>query len=197
MQVYIKKIGNIWFGFACENQKVAATNFGSDETKVIEGIETSLGFNASLTMDSKLPEFAEQTFTALNDIYIGKGTTSSIHLDLHRLPAYTQRVLKAVARIPVGYVTSYGAVAEAVGGGARAVGNAMANNPLAPIVPCHRVVNAALGLGGYSGGLNVKYNFLKREAKGFAEPKNVPLDGGMLKVFPVEFMLSKLEKKQL
>jgi alkylated DNA nucleotide flippase Atl1 len=85
-------------------------------------------------------------------------------------------------------------VATAVGGGARAVGNVMANNPFAPVVPCHRVVTSNLGLGGYGGGLQVKYEFLKREQQGFAEPKEILIDGQELRVFPVEFVLQKLKK---
>ena len=77
------------------------------------------------------------------------------------LPSYTQKVLKATPAVPAGYVTTYGAIAEAVGGGPRAVGNAMACNLFAPVVPCHRVVKSDLTLGGYGiGGLQVKYTFL-------------------------------------
>ena len=86
-----------------------------------------------------------------------KTQTQPCHLATAHLPAYTKKVLKATIAIPVGYVTTYGAIAEAVGGGARAVGNAMACNLFAPVVPCHRVVKSDLTLGGYgAGGLKVK-----------------------------------------
>jgi hypothetical protein len=70
----------------------------------------------------------------------------------------------------------------------------MATNCFAPLVPCHRVVTASLGLGGYGGGLRTKYEFLKREKRGFKEEKQISLEGGILRVFPVEFVLRKFEK---
>jgi methylated-DNA-[protein]-cysteine S-methyltransferase len=116
-------------------------------------------------------------------------------LALYGLPVYSQRVLQAVSLIPVGYVASYCAVAKAVGGGARAVGNIMASNRFAPLVPCHRVVGSDLGLGGYSGGLDAKVKFLQREKRGYTKPRDVTVDGEKkLQVVPVEFVLKKLGK---
>ena len=110
-----------------------------------------------------------------------------------RLPSYTQRVLKATAQIPLGYVTSYSSIAKAVGGGPRAVGNIMAANPFAPIVPCHRVVKSDFGLGGYGGGLKVKVELLQREKRGFSASKEVEVKGGSyLAVFPAEYALKNL-----
>eukprot|EP00887_Chlorella_sp_A99_P006591 scaffold3.g6591.t1 len=57
----------------------------------------------------------------------------------------------AKAAIPAGKVTTYGAIAEALGSAPRAVGQAMRNNPYAPVVPCHRVIAATLQLGGFKG----------------------------------------------
>ena len=85
--------------------------------------------------------------------------------------SYTQKVLKATAQIPLGYVTSYGSIAKAVGGGPRAVGNVMASNPFAPIVPCHRVVKSDFTLGGYGGGLKVKFELLVAEKKEASQPQ--------------------------
>jgi methylated-DNA-[protein]-cysteine S-methyltransferase len=137
---------------------------------------------------------AKTTFAALKDIYDGKDTKTQLPLVTAHLPAYAKKVLNATLAIPIGYVTSYGAIANAVGGGARAVGNAMACNLFPPIVPCHRVVKSDLTMGGYSGGgLKVKIEFLKREQRGYNEPKNIPLQGGILKVFPVEFVLRKFD----
>ncbi len=82
------------------------------------------------------------------------------HLRRFELPlrptgsAYRQRVWAGVGDIPFGATASYAAVAAVIGGGARAVGAAMAANPLPILIPCHRVV-ASAGLGGYSGGEGV------------------------------------------
>jgi methylated-DNA-[protein]-cysteine S-methyltransferase len=129
----------------------------------------------------------------LKTIYDGKDTSVNLPLATTHLPTYTQNVLKATSAIPVGYVSTYGAIAKAVGGSPRAVGNAMACNLFAPVVPCHRVVKSDLTLGGYgAGGLKVKYDFLDREKRGYTEPKTLIVCGGQLCVFPVEHVLAKL-----
>ncbi|MBD3174948.1 MAG: methylated-DNA--[protein]-cysteine S-methyltransferase [Armatimonadia bacterium] len=88
-------------------------------------------------------------------------------LDLSRFPAFTSAVLRAVAAIPRGEVRTYGEIAVIAGspGAARAVGQVMAHNPLAPIVPCHRVVGAKglVGFGGGTDGLPRKRAMLERE----------------------------------
>jgi len=67
-------------------------------------------------------------------------------------------------RVPKGKVTTYKALASALGTKAyRAVGNAMNKNPSAPIVPCHRVINANGALGGYAYGLKKKILLLESE----------------------------------
>lgn len=79
--------------------------------------------------------------------------------------AFQLRVWRELQRIPRGETRSYGDVAAAVGvpGGARAVGAACGSNPVSVVVPCHRVVTAAGGLGGYAWGVDVKEALLERE----------------------------------
>jgi AraC family transcriptional regulator of adaptative response/methylated-DNA-[protein]-cysteine methyltransferase len=79
--------------------------------------------------------------------------------------AFQLRVWQELQRIPRGETRSYGDVADAVGvpGGARAVGAACGSNPVSVVVPCHRVVTASGGLGGYAWGLDVKAQLLDRE----------------------------------
>jgi O-6-methylguanine DNA methyltransferase len=74
-------------------------------------------------------------------------------------------VLEATARIPAGRVATYGALATRVGkpSAARAVGNAVATNPVAIVVPCHRVVPAGGGVGNYGGGPDRKAFLLDLE----------------------------------
>lgn len=69
------------------------------------------------------------------------------------LSDFQRRVLRAASRIPTGETRSYGEVAVEVGcrSGARAVGQALRRNPFPPLVPCHRVVRADGGTGGYGG----------------------------------------------
>jgi methylated-DNA-[protein]-cysteine S-methyltransferase len=78
---------------------------------------------------------------------------AAMPLDLPVLPhgtEFQQRVWAALQCIPQGEVRTYGELARQLGSGARAVGNACRRNPVAIIVPCHRVV-AAGGVGGYGG----------------------------------------------
>jgi methylated-DNA-[protein]-cysteine S-methyltransferase len=63
---------------------------------------------------------------------------------------FQKRVWQALQAIPAGKALTYGELAEKIGTGARAVGNACRANPCPLIVPCHRVV-AANGLGGFAG----------------------------------------------
>jgi AraC family transcriptional regulator of adaptative response/methylated-DNA-[protein]-cysteine methyltransferase len=88
--------------------------------------------------------------------------------------AFQLRVWRELQRIPRGETRSYGEVAAAVGAprGARAVGAACGSNPVSVVVPCHRVVTASGGLGGYAWGLDAKQLLLERE--GATEPSRAP-----------------------
>jgi methylated-DNA-[protein]-cysteine S-methyltransferase len=81
--------------------------------------------------------------------------------------AFQRRVWDAVAAIPYGTTASYSEVAAAVGRPAacRAVGAANGRNPLAIVIPCHRVVGAAGALTGYGGGLERKRVLLDLERR--------------------------------
>lgn len=78
---------------------------------------------------------------------------------------FAEHVYRRVAEIPEGETMSYAEVAAAVGrpGAARAVGAAMAANPFAPLIPCHRVVGSDGRLHGYGGGLPMKEALLEME----------------------------------
>jgi len=66
--------------------------------------------------------------------------------------AFEERVYGLLRKIPRGRVTTYGALAEAVGiASPRAVGQALRRNPFAPEVPCHRVIRSDLQIGGFGG----------------------------------------------
>jgi methylated-DNA-[protein]-cysteine S-methyltransferase len=80
---------------------------------------------------------------------------------------FQRRVWAALRRIPAGETTTYGALAAALGapGAARAVGLACGRNPIAIVVPCHRVVGADGRLTGYAGGLERKRWLLEHERR--------------------------------
>ncbi len=189
IEVYSEKINAIWFGVACAQQKIFATAFGGTQQKVLANLIESLPFDMPFQVFLEPSDFAHTVLSSLSQIYEGKDPQANFSLITEHLPAFTRRVLEATMQIPIGYVASYGAIAKAVGGGARAVGNVMANNPFAPIVPCHRVVKSDFGLGGYGGGLNVKVQLLSREKHGFGSSKEVEIEGKSVVVFPVEYVL--------
>lgn len=75
-------------------------------------------------------------------------------LDSYNLTDFQKEVLRATLEIPKGEVRTYKQIAESIGhGGAyRAVGSALKKNPLAPMIPCHRVIKSSGELGNYSAG---------------------------------------------
>ncbi len=88
-------------------------------------------------------------------------------LSIEDLPKFQQKVLKEAFKIPSGKVLSYGALAEKIGTpkAARAVGTALAKNPLPLIIPCHRILGATGKMHGFSafGGIKTKSRLLKLE----------------------------------
>ena len=92
---------------------------------------------------------------------------SAVPLDERDWTDFTRKVYRRVRQIPRGKVRTYGEVARAAGspGAARAVGQAMARNPVAPVVPCHRVVGSDGGMRGFSapGGVAQKARMLQEE----------------------------------
>lgn len=96
-------------------------------------------------------------------------------LDMRDVPAFDRRVYEVARTVPPGETITYGAIAKALGEEpmrARDVGQALARNPFAPIVPCHRVVAAGGQLGGYSapGGAATKRRLLELEGAAIVAP---------------------------
>lgn len=102
----------------------------------------------------------------LGAYFAGELTDFDLELDL-RGTGFQQQVWKALLTIPYGETRSYGEIAEQIGapGAARAVGLANGHNPIAIVVPCHRVIGASGGLTGYGGGLDRKRTLLELEKK--------------------------------
>lgn len=193
--LHVREHNDVWFGVACDQERVFATTFGFSKAAALESLMRDIPHNVSFQQEEKLSSLAKRALDALNDIYVGKDSSYVFPLAMEHLSNYARSILGAVMLIPVGYVSSYGLVAKAAGGGARAVGHIMATNPFAPIVPCHRVVTSDYGLGGYGGGVDVKLAFLAREKRGYTSTKEIPVGGKKLHVFPVEFVLKKLGKE--
>jgi len=95
----------------------------------------------------------------------GKRVRFDVPLDLSRGTAFQRAVWRACARIPRGETRSYADLARMAGrpGAARAVGNAMHNNPVPIAVPCHRVIKSDGSLGGFGSGVSLKKKLLRLE----------------------------------
>jgi methylated-DNA-[protein]-cysteine S-methyltransferase len=111
----------------------------------------------------------------LNEYFAGERRIFDLELDL-RGTQFRKRCWDELLRIPYGETRSYAQIASAVGSpnGFRAVGRANHYNPIAIIVPCHRVLASGCFLGGYGGGLAVKALLLKLEGSPFREVPGAP-----------------------
>jgi methylated-DNA-[protein]-cysteine S-methyltransferase len=101
----------------------------------------------------------------LDDYFGGDLKEFSTPLDWSLVAGFNLKVLRATAAIPYGSVSTYKDMARTAGSprAARAAGNALHNNPIPIVVPCHRVLHAGGGLGGYGGGLDMKERLLRLE----------------------------------
>ncbi len=101
----------------------------------------------------------------LDEYFEGERRRFDTRIDWSLTRGFTTRVLRATARIPFGGVSTYRDVAGRAGNDRayRAAGNALGSNPIPIVVPCHRVLHADGGLGGYTGGLARKEFLLRLE----------------------------------
>ena len=126
---------------------------------------------------SSLPIF-DEAIRWLDDYFAGKQTENTVMLKKDALnqknaariivqpkgTAFQQRVWQALLTIPYGKTVSYGELARMVGcKSAQAVGQAVGANPIALIIPCHRVIAAHGQLGGYAYGTEIKKQLLELE----------------------------------
>lgn len=102
---------------------------------------------------------------AISAFLSGRAAGLDLPADLRGESAFARRVYDAARQIPPGETRSYGEIAERVGGRqfARAVGQALAANPVPILIPCHRVVGGDGTLGGFSAGLGWKRRLLALE----------------------------------
>ena len=123
------------------------------------------GGTAPAEETGRIGKLLRQAREELAEYFAGDRTFFGVPVDLSRVPPFDRAALEVAAQIPYGEVRSYKWIAERLGkpDAARAVGSAMAGNPVPLIVPCHRVVKTDGGLGGYSFGLVQKEALLSLE----------------------------------
>ena len=144
-------IGSIFI--AIGDKGVVAIDIGVTEVKFVTRLEKK--FKRQVIHS---PEKIAGVIEQLQEYF--KGGRSSFKLDLYLddLSPFQQRVLLATLKIPRGQVTTYGEMARRLGKvqWARAVGQALARNPIPIVIPCHRVLAADGSLHGYSGGKGIE-----------------------------------------
>ena len=113
----------------------------------------------------RIPKRVDRVLRELDEYFAGRRREFDLETDLSPVPAFQQQVLRELARVPFGQVTTYGALAAKIGKprAARAVGGALNRNPVPIVLPCHRVVGSTGSLVGYGGGLDRKEALLRLE----------------------------------
>ncbi|MBC8571359.1 methylated-DNA--[protein]-cysteine S-methyltransferase [Zongyangia hominis] len=147
--VYVSPVGELLLRE--EGQALTGVHFGG-QTALREGdrLEESL--------------LLRQAARELDEYFAGERRRFSLPLAPKGTP-FQQKVWAALLEIPYGETRTYGQIAAAIGQptACRAVGMANNKNPIAIVVPCHRVVGANGSLTGYAGGLSVKEKLLQLE----------------------------------
>lgn len=128
------------------------------------GPQNQPGIIVHSTPTSAAERHLRQGLDELAEYFAGARHTFSVALDLHG-PTFYRQVWTEVARVPYGETRSYGEIARAIGApmATRAVGAANGANPMAPLVPCHRIVGSDGLLHGYGPGLPLKQRLLVME----------------------------------
>ena len=113
----------------------------------------------------RAPQRTDAVRRELEAYFAGGLRDFSTPVDWSLVRGFAVEVLRATASVPFGQLTTYRDVAGAAGSprAARAAGNALGSNPIPIVVPCHRVVHAGGGLGGYTGGVDRKRWLLSLE----------------------------------
>jgi methylated-DNA-[protein]-cysteine S-methyltransferase len=124
------------------------------------------------------PERTDAVRRQLDDYFAGRRTGFDVPIDWRLVRGFAGNVLRATAAIPFGATSTYREVAVSAGSpnAYRAAGNALGSNPIPIVVPCHRVLHAGGGLGGYTGGLDRKRFLLHLEG---VMPGNDPAPSGV------------------
>ena len=104
----------------------------------------------------------------LDEYFAGARREFDLPLDWTLVRGFARAVLEATSRIPYGETRTYSEIAAEAGSprAFRATGNALGSNPIAIVIPCHRVVASGGRIGGYGGGLDRKRLLLGLEEAG-------------------------------
>lgn len=156
-------VQRVWF----KNTPVGLIGIAEDEVgicKLFFATEEQMRDESS-TIKMQTP-LLKEAWRQVGEYFAGQRRRFELPLSLHGTP-FQKQVWQALQGIPYGKVCCYGEIAEKLGRpkAARAVGMANHNNPVAIIVPCHRVIGKNGTLTGYAGGLDKKQALLELERR--------------------------------
>ncbi|MBW2230667.1 MAG: methylated-DNA--[protein]-cysteine S-methyltransferase [Deltaproteobacteria bacterium] len=148
---------------AAGERGIGHLRLGDDPAELVRGLRAALPAASPAEPGDPLESWCAEIVRCIDD-WGGRGAPPELPLALRGTP-FQIRVWDQLQRIPAGEVRTYGELAREVGqpGGARAVASACARNPVAILVPCHRVVPNGGGCGGYRWGRWRKQRLLERE----------------------------------
>ena len=194
--------GGRWFGIAWANNAFVSTAVAAAREDALAIVSRCIPADLQTRAADDSSPFLLATVRMLGELERGDESHKQFVLSDDCLSPPLQRIFTAAASIPIGYVTSYGNIASVSGSEARAVGRAMATNPLYPIVPCHRVVGSDLSLVGYYGrqdpeALGAKLGRLEAEARGETIIRSIELPGGAMTVYPAEWVIERSRAGEL
>jgi len=149
---------------AATEKGICAIFLGDDAQELISALHQRFANAELIGGDPAFDTLVGKAIAAVEAATAGKSQVASLPLDLQGT-AFQIRVWHALQEIPRGMTTTYAALADSIGEpkATRAVASACGANPVAVIVPCHRVVRTDGGLGGYRWGLARKEALLERE----------------------------------
>ena len=169
---------------AATERGVVAVEWLVHEDGFAAGLRKRLGVGPAKAADAEPDDprvvHLRTAVSALAALLEGRAPTTLPAFDLADRPAWDRAVLHAVAEVPWGQTSSYGAIARRIGAprAARAVGGALGRNPISLLIPCHRVIAGDGSIGGYGGDawgsredrLAIKRDLLLREGVTVSAP---------------------------
>ena len=184
IHIHSESRGGVWFAMAVnEKKELVACNFSNEsrlkaEKSVQESIPRELRIAKGDLNEADYHSIVDSVYRA----YLGNGPRMRKINFLENVSGFRKKVYAQLNRIPRGRVTTYGAIAKKLGSKrySRAVGTAVATNPISLIIPCHRVLPSSLKVGNYgmpgrnpTEGGPIKRALLEREGVKFIEDKVV------------------------
>lgn len=142
------------------------TIIGPIEIVEEDGYIVRLDFSIDEKIDTEETSLIKETYKQIEEYLLGNRKKFIVPIKL-KGTEFQKKVWNALLEIPYGETMSYKKIAEKIGNpkACRAVGMANHNNPIAIIVPCHRVIGSNRKLVGYAGGLDIKQKLLEIEGE--------------------------------